>query len=133
MKILMKFLNFLFLILFFENLLLKIEPSEITPFFYNNLFRFRGGGIPPFPPGYALVWEKTGDDCTLRCSIVVLALWSENCECAGKAKRSKVMNFTNPRNRMKMVFLISLSPPGPANRQTHSKQLKAFRQLMELN
>ena len=49
-------LNFLFFI-FFENLLLKIELSEITPFFYNNFFGFfwgRGGGISPFPPGYAL-------------------------------------------------------------------------------
>ena len=42
-------LKFLFLF-FFENLLLKIELSEITPFFYNNFFGFRGGGeFPPFP------------------------------------------------------------------------------------
>ena len=48
-------LNFLFLFfIFFENLLLKIELSEITPFFYNNFFGFGGGGISPFPPGYAL-------------------------------------------------------------------------------
>ena len=33
-------------------MLLKIEPSEITPFFYNNFFRFRGG-FSPFPIGYA--------------------------------------------------------------------------------
>ena len=45
----LKFYLFLFLILFFENLLLKIEPSEITPFFYNKFFRFRGGGFPPSP------------------------------------------------------------------------------------
>ena len=38
-----------------ENLLLKIEPSEITPFFYNNFFGFGGGvGNFPLPPGYAL-------------------------------------------------------------------------------
>ena len=54
-------LNFLFFFIFifyfcFENLLLKIELSEITPFFYNNLFGFGGGEFPPFPPpGYALV------------------------------------------------------------------------------
>ena len=36
-----------------EHLLLKIEPLEIPPFFYNNFFRFRGD-FPPFPPGYAL-------------------------------------------------------------------------------
>ena len=50
-------LNFLiFSIYFFENLLLKIEPSEITPVFYNNFFGFGGGGnFPPSPPGYALV------------------------------------------------------------------------------
>ena len=34
-------LNFYFIFIF-ENLLLKIDPSEITPFFYNNFFRFRG-------------------------------------------------------------------------------------------
>ena len=28
----------------FEKLLLKIEPSEITSFFYNNIFHFGGGG-----------------------------------------------------------------------------------------
>ena len=28
--------------LFLENLMLKIEPSEITSFFYNNFFHFRG-------------------------------------------------------------------------------------------
>ena len=36
----LNFLFFIFLFLFFiffENLLLKIELSEITPFFYNNL------------------------------------------------------------------------------------------------
>ena len=37
--------------IFFENLLLKIKLSEITPVFYNNFFRFRGGGgeFPPSP------------------------------------------------------------------------------------
>ena len=46
--------KFIFLIFYFlENLLLKIEPWEITPFFYNNFFGF-GMGISPFPPGYAL-------------------------------------------------------------------------------
>ena len=59
------FILFLFFILFFENLLLKIEPSEITPVFYNNFFGF-GGGISPFPPGYALAYiyklsSETGD------------------------------------------------------------------------
>ena len=48
---------FIFYFYFFENLLvkIKIEPSEITPFFYHNFFRFRGGGFHPFPPGYTLV------------------------------------------------------------------------------
>ena len=36
--------NFIFI---FENLLLKIEPSEITPFFYNNFSV--SGAFPPFP------------------------------------------------------------------------------------
>ena len=43
--------NFIFI---FENFLQKIEPSKITPFFYNNFFRFRGGDLPPSPSGYAL-------------------------------------------------------------------------------
>ena len=48
-----------FLFIFFEKVLLKIELSEITPFFYNNFFGFgRGWGFPPFPPGYALVSER---------------------------------------------------------------------------
>ena len=42
-----------FFIFILENLLLKIQPSEITPFFYNNFFVFGRGDFPP-PPGYAL-------------------------------------------------------------------------------
>ena len=38
----------LFIFIFFENLLLKIEPSEITPFFHNIFFGF-GGVSPLFP------------------------------------------------------------------------------------
>ena len=46
-----EFFIFLFLFfIFFENLLLKIELSEITPFFYNNFFGFVGENFPPFPP-----------------------------------------------------------------------------------
>ena len=55
MKILKK--NWIF-ILFFEYLLLKIEHSEITPFFYNNFFGFGGGDFPPCP-GYALGISNT--------------------------------------------------------------------------
>ena len=63
----LNFLFFNFYFLFFsENLLLKIELSEITPFFYNNFFGFWGGGnFPPFPPGYALagqIFEKVLKD-----------------------------------------------------------------------
>ena len=39
-------LNFYFIFIL-EHLLLKREPSEITPFFYNNLFGL--GAISPFP------------------------------------------------------------------------------------
>ena len=47
-------LNFLFLLfIFFENLLLKIELSEITPFFYNTFFGF-GGGEFPLPPFFEI-------------------------------------------------------------------------------
>ena len=44
--------NFYFfnIFLFLENLLLKIEPSEITPFFYNNIFGFGGMGFPAPSP-----------------------------------------------------------------------------------
>ena len=42
--------------LFLERLMLKIEPSEITSFFYNNFFQFRGWNVPGVPPpGYATV------------------------------------------------------------------------------
>ena len=45
----MEKLNFYFIFIFIlETLLQKIEPSEITPFFYNNFFGF-GGGFPPSP------------------------------------------------------------------------------------
>ena len=40
--------NWIF-IYFCENLLLKIETSEITSFFYNNFFRFWGVFEPPYP------------------------------------------------------------------------------------
>ena len=58
LELLRKFWNFLMKILkknwfslffyFFENLLLKIELSEITPFFNNIFFLFGFGGISPF-------------------------------------------------------------------------------------
>ena len=53
MKILLKnwiCILYLFVILFFENLLLNIKPSEITQVFYNNLFGFGGGVISPLSP-----------------------------------------------------------------------------------
>ena len=61
------FIYFLFLFfIFFENLLLKIELSEKRQFFYNNFFRFRGGGnFPPFPPGYALGMKCSFYACML--------------------------------------------------------------------
>ena len=58
-EILRKFWKFLMkiqlknwiLLWYLENLLLKIEPSEITQFFYNNFFGFGGGGNSlPSPP-----------------------------------------------------------------------------------
>ena len=35
--------------LILEMVMLKIEPSEITSFFYNNFFNFGGGTFPVFP------------------------------------------------------------------------------------
>ena len=59
----------LYFSIFCENLLLKIETSEITSLFYNNFFRF-GGFKPPTPlPAYATVLESTN------------YLKSEKCEC----------------------------------------------------
>ena len=46
MKIQQKHLIFIY---FQENFLLKLEPSEITSFFYNNFFRFWEGVEPPYP------------------------------------------------------------------------------------
>ena len=43
--------NFYFIL---EDLLLKIEPSEITPFFYHNFFGFVGRNFFSSPPGHAL-------------------------------------------------------------------------------
>ena len=37
-------------LIFLGKLLLKIEPSEITSFFYNNFFHFGGVGTFPMPP-----------------------------------------------------------------------------------
>ena len=44
--------------LFLEKFWLKIEPSEITSFFYNNFFQFLRGTFPVFPPGgaYGFGW-----------------------------------------------------------------------------
>ena len=38
---------------FVEKMLLKMEPSEITSFFYNNISNFGGGRVPGVPPCYA--------------------------------------------------------------------------------
>ena len=46
----------LILLWFLENLLIKIEPSENKPFFYNNLFGF-GGGFFPLPLNQPMVFE----------------------------------------------------------------------------
>ena len=53
------FIFYFYYLFFFENLLLKIELSEITPFFYNNFFRFREGGFPPFP-AWLRPWSLSG-------------------------------------------------------------------------
>ena len=56
----LNFLFFYFIFYFFENLLLKIEISEITPFFYKKIFCFGAGGFPPLPPPWlrpCYAWE----------------------------------------------------------------------------
>ena len=50
----------LLLFIFFENLLLKIDLSEITPFFYNTFFGFGGGvEISPLSPPLATLLLTT--------------------------------------------------------------------------
>ena len=44
-----------FLTIFLKNLMLEIEPSEISSFFYNNSFHFGRGNVPYVPPGGAIV------------------------------------------------------------------------------
>ena len=44
--------------LFLEKLLLKIEPSEITSFFYKNFFNFGGGTFPVFLPLATPLWTE---------------------------------------------------------------------------
>ena len=51
----MEKLNFYFIFIL-ENLLLKIEPSEITPFFYNDFFLFRGDFHPS--PLATPLWQR---------------------------------------------------------------------------
>ena len=56
--------------LFLEMLLLKIEPSEITSFFYNNFFNFGGGTFPAFPLPAPLFFDyllKMFKWSTLKC------------------------------------------------------------------
>ena len=44
-------LNFYLIFIFiFRKFVTKLEPSEITPFFYNNFFGFGWGNFPPSPP-----------------------------------------------------------------------------------
>ena len=46
----LNFFIFYFYLLYVGNFfLLKIDPWEITPFFYNNFFGFGGGRFSPFP------------------------------------------------------------------------------------
>ena len=54
-----KFLRKIEFFIFLENLLLKIELSEITPFFYNIFFGF-GGGFPPSPLATPLIRQIAG-------------------------------------------------------------------------
>ena len=50
----MEFLLYIFYLIF-RKFLTNNKHSEITPFFFDNFFRFRvGGGFPLLPPGYAL-------------------------------------------------------------------------------
>ena len=45
-------------LLFIEKILLNIEPSKITPDFYNNFSDFGGGGwdVPVSPPPSKRLW-----------------------------------------------------------------------------
>ena len=42
-------MEFFYFYFYFGKVSLKIEPVEITPFFYNNVFGFGEGKFPPSP------------------------------------------------------------------------------------
>ena len=67
-------LNIFIFLFLLENLLLKIEPSEITPFFYYNFFGF-GGGDFSLPPGYALGPRVLWSEIIPNFSICFFCLW----------------------------------------------------------
>ena len=69
-------IEFLFFLIFLENLLLKIEPSEITPF-STTFFRFREGDFPPSP--WLRPWLRLHSFVNI---IIIICQWSANCEFA---------------------------------------------------
>ena len=81
-------IEFFYFLFFFENLLLKIELSEITPFFYNNFFQFRGnfgGNFPPFPLATPLLRHAP---CGCNRWSLNQALSSEKCD--GKFTKTQI-------------------------------------------
>ena len=66
-------IEFFIFYFFLENLLLKIELSEITPFFYNNFFGFVEGGISPLSPWlrhYLQEGKKVGAGKRIRGKVI---------------------------------------------------------------
>ena len=68
---------------FFANLLLKIEPSEITPFFYNILFGFGVGGKFPTSP-----WLRPWDKLLIIYLVWLCMKWYLNLQCLDLCKFS---------------------------------------------
>ena len=60
-----------------KKLLLKIERSEIPPFFYNNCFQFRGGRSMCSPSGGAYDINKPCDCLSFRFASLVSGKLSE--------------------------------------------------------
>ena len=81
-----KFYRKLIFFIFFENFLLKIEPWEITQFFYTNFFGF--GGIPPFPLATPLgrsgTFRRSPTHLSRCCFLVVYPKWWRNGEVKAK-------------------------------------------------
>ena len=85
--------NFYFIFIFIQdNLLLKIEPSEITPFFFNNFFGFGGGGFPlPRLATPLLSIDSVG--CAASLTMITFEPVVRQASFIGKLSRAIILHF----------------------------------------